>query len=79
MLEDARSHKLLTGSIEEQKEYVEQWVLYKSKLQPNESGTWDILFPRRLFDANAFFVLKLDSLEYAQEFDLDIREERVRN
>ncbi len=78
MLEDARAHKLLTGSLEEQMAYVEEWVLARETLGPGEEDSWDILFPRQLHSAYADFVVRSPRVDFRQGFELSIREERVR-
>lgn len=77
MMEDARAHKLLTGSIEEQKQYVNDWVLGHDRLNPGEEGSWDILFPRHLMEGDAIFILELEGKEYTQDYRLFLVEEKI--
>lgn len=77
MLEDARSHKLIKGSLEEQIQYLDEWVLYKEQLGPNEENTWDVLFDRQLFNAEADFVIVINDQSYKIPFDIFIKEEKV--
>lgn len=78
MLEDARAHKLMTGELEDQIDYVEEWVLGETVLAPGEKGSWDILFPRQLYEAPAIVVWEGNRHIYKQDFELYIKEERVR-
>lgn len=78
MMEDARAHKLLKGTLDEQITYIEDWVIYKEKVPPYSEDTWDVLFERQLFDSNADIVLKVNDVEYAIPFTIKTIEEKVR-
>lgn len=78
MIEDNRAYSLLAGSLEDQIAYVDDWVLDRGLVLPESDNSWDILFPRRLMDAPATFVLRIGPLEFRQAFDLVIREEKLR-
>lgn len=78
MLEDSRSHKLIKGSLEEQVAYVEDWVLYKSKLGPGEEDSWDILFERNLYEADAELIIEIEGIPFTIPFKLKTLEEKVR-
>ena len=78
MLEDNRAHKLLSGSIEEQIEYVNEWVLETDSIPPGSDNSWDILFARKLTEGKGSVVVKIDDDEYSQTFKLFLREEKLR-
>ena len=78
MMEDARSHKLIKGSLEEQIGYIDEWVLYREKLAPNSEESWDVLFDRQLFESDADFVIEIGSKIYKVPFILKTIEEKVR-
>ena len=77
-LEENRAFKLLSGSLEEQIEYVNQWVLDQDTIKAGEEYSWDILFERSLIDADAEFRVVIDNRKFSQLFNLNIREEKVR-
>lgn len=78
MLEDSRAHKLVQGSIEEQIQYIDEWVLFNQVLGPNEENTWDILFERQLFNSETNFTVIINDKRYTVPFDIFIKEEKVR-
>ena len=49
MMEDARAYKFMTGSLEEQINYIEEWVIYKENLK-----TWGFRIMGYSFSATAF-------------------------
>lgn len=77
MMEDARAYKLMKGDIEDQIQYVEDWVMDDEYIEPHGKGSWDVLFPRQLFNAPSSFVLHTPDFIYKQDFDLYIKEEKV--
>lgn len=78
MLEDSRSHKLIKGSLEDQVIYVNDWVLYKEVLAPRTENSWDVLFERNLYDADADLVIEINGESYIVPFILKTIEEKVR-
>ena len=78
MLEDSRSHKLIKGSLEDQVTYVEDWVLYMEALAPGNENSWDVLFERKLYDAEADLVIEINGESYAIPFIFKTLEEKVR-
>jgi len=78
MLEDSRAYKLLKGSIDEQIQYIEDWVLQYAYIPPQSEDTWDILFERKLYDNYADLVVKIKEKEYSIPFNIITKEERIR-
>lgn len=78
MMEDSRAHKLISGSLEDQIAYVDEWVLGSATLAPGSDSSWDILFPRHLVEAPAVLKVKLPNQEFTQNFQLKIREEKLK-
>lgn len=78
MLEDSRSHKLLKGSLEEQIAYVDDWVLYNEALAPGNENSWDVLFERNLYNAEADLVIEINGITYAIPFVIKTIEQKVR-
>ncbi len=78
MLEDSRAYKLLKGSLDEQIQYIEDWVLFHETVPPNNEDSWDVLFERQLFDAKADLIVKIDDKKYSIPFNLRTIEEKVR-
>ena len=78
MADENRAYKLIEGSLEEQIGYVNEWVLDDALIPAGTDNSWDLLFMRRLADGPAKLIVEIESLEFIQEFDLFIREERVR-
>jgi len=78
MLEDNRAYALIEGSLEEQVDYVNQWVLERDTLAAGEDYSWDILFDRELINAAVQFVVSINGQEYIQDFQFYTHEERIR-
>lgn len=78
MIEDARVYKLISGSIEEQIEYVDKWVLYNEKVAPLSETTFDVFFKRNLIEADADFKLHIRDSEYAIPFTFKLKEDKRR-
>ncbi|MBT8190991.1 MAG: hypothetical protein KJO50_07885 [Bacteroidia bacterium] len=62
--------KVLIGSIEDRKQYVNDWVIGNEKLNPGEQGSWDILFQRQSKEGDATFIFELEGQKYTQEYRL---------
>jgi hypothetical protein len=78
MLEDSRAYKLLKGSLDEQIEYIEDWVLFHETVPPQNEDSWDVLFERQLFDAEADLIVKIGKKKYTIPFKIRTIEEKVR-
>lgn len=78
MIEDNRAYALIQGSLEEQVEYVDQWVLERDTLAAGEDYSWDVLFERNLINAPVQFVINIQGQEYIQDFQFYTSEERIR-
>jgi len=78
MLDENRAYKLVEGSLEEQIQYVEEWVLDRDTIPAGKDQSWDLLFEKQLVNGSAVMTVTIDKLSYIQEFDLQVREEKVR-
>ncbi len=78
IIDNNRAYKLISGSIEDQIIYLEDWVLKKDTIGPGESGSWDILFDRYLIEGNATLEISNGQLDHAFPYQLYIREEKIR-
>lgn len=78
IMEENRAYSLMTGSLEEQIQYTQEWVLGLDTLPPHTENSWDVLFTRDLVDAPARLAVHLEDRSFVQEFDLRVREEKVR-
>ncbi len=77
LIEDNRAYKLFEGSLEEQMQYVDDWVLDRTTLQPGESVSYDVLFDRILIEGEADFEVKNTQVNYIQTYYLEIKEQKI--
>jgi len=78
MLEDSRAHKLMKGSLEEQIQYLNDWIIHHESVPPLTEDSWDVLFDRQLFDTRADLIVEIEDREFAIPFQLKTIEEKVR-
>jgi len=78
ILEDNRAYKLIKGDLDEQIAYVEDWVLFETKIAPGETQSWDVLFERVMTEIGVDLVIKSGGKDYTFEYEQVIIEETIR-
>lgn len=76
ILEERRAYNLLQGSLEEQIKYVEEWVLDKDFVAPDENKSWDILFERILVDSDGSLEVFCADYDFYFDYQFVVKEER---
>jgi len=76
ILEDNRAYKLIKGDLDEQIAYVDDWVLYETKIAPGEKQSWDVLFERIMTEIDVDLVIKSEGKAYTFEYEQIIVEEK---
>ena len=76
ILEERRAYNLLQGSLEEQIQYVEDWVLDKDQVAPGDLKSWDILFERLLVDSDGTLEVFCKDYDFYFDYQFVVKEER---
>jgi len=76
-LEGNRSYKLIEGSLEEKKQFANEWVLGEATLLPAEKKSFDLLFDPTLIDNRVVLEIECMGKIYAFDYDFFIGEEKV--
>jgi len=78
VVEDNRAYALIAGDIDEQIQYIDDWVLESCTIAPNESVSYDILFERVMITGDADFTIQNDKIDYSDLYELEVVVEKIR-
>ena len=73
ILEDRSYYNSLSGSLEEQINYVEDWVLDEIKIAPGQRGAFDLLFEHVISDGKGRLDINIDSIQFEFPYILQTR------
>jgi hypothetical protein len=77
IFEDRRQYNLIQGDIEEQMQYIEDWIIDEELIEPNEKISYDLLFDRTLINADAIIEIDCPPGHKSFEFEMVIKEEKI--
>jgi hypothetical protein len=76
ILQERRAFQLVEGSLQDQMDYIEQWVLENDYVAPGESRSWDILFERVLVNTDASLEIFCEDFDFHFDYRFQVIEEK---
>jgi len=78
ILETDRAYRLVEGDIDDQILYIGEWVLGDELIKAGENISFDLLFDRRLTDAQATMIIDNNQIQYDCSYTLRVIEGNMR-
>jgi len=78
VLETDRAYRLVEGDIDDQILYISEWVLGDELIKAGENISFDLLFDRRLTDAQATMIIDNNQIQYDCSYTLRVMEGNMR-
>ena len=78
VLETDRAYRLVEGDIDDQILYISEWVLGDELIKAGENISFDLLFDRRLTDAQATMIIDNNQIQYDCSYTLKVMEGNMR-